>query len=279
MITILIHRGIHGKFGVGIHGLSVVFLGSLPFFALFVLRLSQLKLRWCPSLAIAQSLSICLVVYYLSSNGLWCAQHPHVTRALCAKLVQFKSFAASSKITFWWLTLGDLLAVHRGRVRPIPCWYLYHTWTISTIWKSSQVKCKLLPTKGRMPGVRTLLSTYRCGKAWADNQRSRGRERGYLDLSATFWKYKACFILQWLYECTWIPSRKACYIVKTLRKLFYRQICTPRYHVQNLERLTDWTNHAHRPYVIWCSYKSATHIQKKALQVCWSGEIWSSGWV
>ena len=120
MITVLIHRGIHGKFGVGIHGLSVVFLGSLPFFALFVLRLSQLKLRWCPSLAIAQSLSICLVVYYLSSNGLWCAQHPDVTRALCAKLVQFKSFAASSKITFWWLTLGDLLAVHRGRVRPIP---------------------------------------------------------------------------------------------------------------------------------------------------------------
>ena len=120
VITVLIHRGIHGKFGVGIHGLSVVFLGSLPFFALFVLRLSQLKLRWCPSLAIAQSLSICLFIYYLSSNGLWCAQHPHVTRALCAKLVQFKSFAASSNVTFWWLTLGDLLAVHRGRVRPIP---------------------------------------------------------------------------------------------------------------------------------------------------------------
>ena len=144
------------------------------------------------------------------------------------------------------------------------CWYLYHTWTISTIWKSSQVKCKLFPTKGRMPAVRTLLSTYRYGKAWADNQGSRGRERGHLDLSATFWKYKACFLLQWLYECTWIPSRKACYIVKTLRKLLFRQICTPRYHVQNLERLTDWTNHAHRPYVIWCSYKSATHIQKKS---------------
>lgn len=45
----------------------------------------------------------------------------HTWRAHCAqKLVQFKSFAASSKITFWWLTLGDLLAVHRGRVRPIP---------------------------------------------------------------------------------------------------------------------------------------------------------------
>lgn len=118
-ISVLIHRGIHGKYGIGIHGLSIIFLGFLPFFAVFVVR-SQIKFWWCPSITASLLLSTCLVLYYLSSNGLWCAQHPNVTRELCAKLVEFASFAASSNVTLWWLTLGDLLAVERGRDTPIP---------------------------------------------------------------------------------------------------------------------------------------------------------------
>ena len=120
VIPILIHRGIHGHFGIGFHGISILFLGLLPFFAVLILRQSQIKLWWCPSNAVSLLLSTCLVLYYLSSNGLWCVQHPSVAPELCAKLVQFASFAASWNVTMWWLTLGDLLAVQRGRNMPIP---------------------------------------------------------------------------------------------------------------------------------------------------------------
>ncbi|XP_078383522.1 uncharacterized protein LOC144666042 [Oculina patagonica] len=119
VIPILIHRGIHGHFGIGFHGITILFLGLLPFFVILILRQRQIKLWWCPSNAVSLLLSACLVLYYLSSNGLWCAQHPSVTHELCAKLLQFASFAASSNVTSWWLTMGDLLAVHRGLDMPI----------------------------------------------------------------------------------------------------------------------------------------------------------------
>lgn len=119
-ISVLIHRGIHGRYGIGFHGLSLVCLGLLPLVVLFVLRQRQVTLWWCPSSTVSLLLSTCLVLYYLTSNGLWCAQHPNVTQELCAKLVQFASFATSSNVTSWWLTLGDLLAVQRGRDMPIP---------------------------------------------------------------------------------------------------------------------------------------------------------------
>ena len=118
---VLIHRRIHGHFGIGFHGLCLLFLGMLPFLAILTLhRFSQIKLWWCLSSTVSLLLSTCLVVYYLSSNGLWCLQHPSVTRELCEKLVQFASFAAHSNVTLWWLTMGDLLAVHRGRDMPLP---------------------------------------------------------------------------------------------------------------------------------------------------------------
>ena len=119
-ISVLIHRGIHGTYGIGFHGLILICLGLLPFVVLFVLRQRQVKLWWCLSSSVSLLLSTCLVLYYLSFNGLWCAQHPNVTQELCAKLVRFASFATSSNVTSWWLTLGDLLAVQRGRDMPIP---------------------------------------------------------------------------------------------------------------------------------------------------------------
>lgn len=121
-IPVLIHRGIHGKYGIGKHGLSIFFLGLLPFIAVFVTRLRyrQIKHSTRASLTVATLLSTCLIIYYLSSNGLWCEQHPSTTRAMCSKLNEFAAFAKSSNVTEWWLTFGDLLAIQRGRDMPLP---------------------------------------------------------------------------------------------------------------------------------------------------------------
>ena len=118
-IVLSINRGLHGEYGVGIHGQSILFLGLFPFLILFLRPFSQKKLSFCASFLVAVSLSTCVVLYYLSSNGLWCAQHPKITQEMCAKLIQFASFAATSNVTSWWLTLGDLLAVQRGRMMPL----------------------------------------------------------------------------------------------------------------------------------------------------------------
>ena len=118
-IPLIIHRGLHGEYGFDIHGFSILVLGSIPFIGVYLLRGSYFKLSFFALCLLAVLLSTGVVLYYLSSHGLWCAQHPNVTREMCAKLKQFALFASSANVRSWWLTLGDLLAVQRGRAMPM----------------------------------------------------------------------------------------------------------------------------------------------------------------
>lgn len=119
-IVLTIQRGLHGEYSLGIHGFSIFLLGISPFLVLFLARSTQGRPTFYASCAVAVFVSTFLVLYYLSNNGLWCAQHPKITEEMCAKLRQFASFAASANVTSWWLTLGDLLAIQRGRAMPLP---------------------------------------------------------------------------------------------------------------------------------------------------------------
>lgn len=118
-IPLLIHRGLHGEYGFDSQCLSITLIAVIPFIFVFFLRDVQLKLRVPGQFVLAAIISIGTVLYYLSRNGLWCAQHPSVTREMCAKLKTFASFASSYDCNSWWLTRGDLLAIQRGRVMPL----------------------------------------------------------------------------------------------------------------------------------------------------------------
>ena len=119
-IPLLINRGLHGEYVYGVHGISILIIGMLPFLCLFFFRSGQIKFPFSGLFIFAAILATGLILYYLSSNGLWCAQHPSVTREMCAKLKQFALFASTSNLRSWWLTLGDLLAIQRGRNMPMP---------------------------------------------------------------------------------------------------------------------------------------------------------------
>ena len=119
-IPLLIHRGLYGEYGFDVHGFSVLVIGLIPFVCLFILRGIRLKLPASGLLIVGTVLAIAMILFYLSRNGLWCAQHPSVTREMCAKLNQFALFASTSNLHSWWLTLGDLLAIQRGRAMPMP---------------------------------------------------------------------------------------------------------------------------------------------------------------
>ena len=118
-IVFLIQRGLHGEYSLGIHGFSILLLGIFPFLVFFLARPTQSRFSSYTSCALAIFTSTFFFFFYMSNNGLWCAQHPKITREMCAKLLQFASFAASANVTSWWLTLGDLLAIQRGRVMPM----------------------------------------------------------------------------------------------------------------------------------------------------------------
>jgi hypothetical protein len=105
----LIHRGLHGEYGFDVHGFSILTIGIIPFIRVFLLRGNQFKLPLSGLCVLATVLVIGVVLYYqVSSNGLWCAQHPSVTREICAKLRRFALFVSTSNFHSCWLTLGDL---------------------------------------------------------------------------------------------------------------------------------------------------------------------------
>lgn len=125
-IAILIHRGLHGYYGLGIHGFNISLLFLIPSFLVLIktqrgtggIKPRTIFLHWRTHF-IALLLSLLAVVYYLSTNGLWCAQHPSITKAMCKKLRKFSKFARSNGVKEWWLTMGDLLAVQRGLDQPL----------------------------------------------------------------------------------------------------------------------------------------------------------------
>ena len=122
-IPMLIHRGLRGEYGLDFEGFGILAIGIMPFICVFLLR-NRVPTGYrvnstCGLSILATFASIGMILYYLSSNGLWCAQHPSVTREMCAKLNQFASFASSVNLRFWWLTLGDLLAIQRGLTMPM----------------------------------------------------------------------------------------------------------------------------------------------------------------
>ena len=118
-IPMLMHPGLHGEYGFDVHGFSILTIGIIPFICVFLLRGNQFRLSLSGLCVLGTVLATGMVLYYLSSNGLWCAQHPSVTRKMCAKLKQFALFASTSNLHSWWMTLGDLLAIQRGRAMPM----------------------------------------------------------------------------------------------------------------------------------------------------------------
>jgi hypothetical protein len=118
-IPLLIHRGLHGEYGFDGQSFGILIIGMLPFMCVFILRGSPVKLPVSGLCILATIFATGLILYYLSRSGLWCAQHPSVTREMCAKLNQFALFATTSNLHSWWLTLGDLLAIQRGRSMPM----------------------------------------------------------------------------------------------------------------------------------------------------------------
>jgi hypothetical protein len=103
----LIHRGLHGDYVFDVHGFSLLTIGIIPFICVFLLRGNQFRLPVSGLCVLATVLATGMVLYYLSSNGLWCAQHPSVTREMCAKLRRFALFVSTSNFHSWWLTLGE----------------------------------------------------------------------------------------------------------------------------------------------------------------------------
>ena len=85
----LIHHGLHGEYGFDVHGFSILTIGIIPFIRVFLLRGNQFRLPLWGLCVLATVLVTGMVLYYLSSNGLWCAQYPSVTREMCAKLRRF----------------------------------------------------------------------------------------------------------------------------------------------------------------------------------------------
>ena len=118
-IPLLIHRGLHGEYGYGIHSFSILVIGMVSFIGAFLLLGYQFRLPVWSLCSCAAVFATAMILYYLSSNGLWCAQHPSITREMCAKLNQFALFASTANLHSWWLTLGDLLAIQRGRTMPM----------------------------------------------------------------------------------------------------------------------------------------------------------------
>lgn len=117
-IPLLVHRWLHGKYGFDAHGFNIVIIISVG----IVFLAMQSCQRKVPQLLLAVFTIIMVattVLLYLSFNALWCAQHPSVTKAMCAKLRKFASFAADENIESWWLTLGDMLAIQRGHTMPM----------------------------------------------------------------------------------------------------------------------------------------------------------------
>jgi hypothetical protein len=117
--SLLIHRSIYGEYGFGVHALIVLIIGLALFILVFSFLVYQFRLPvWCVCI-LAGVFALGAMLYYLSSNGLWCAQHSSVTREMCAKLKEFALFASTANLHSWWLTLGDLLAIQRGRATPL----------------------------------------------------------------------------------------------------------------------------------------------------------------
>jgi hypothetical protein len=103
----LIHRGLHGEYGFDVHGLSILTIRIIPFICVFLLTGNQFRLPLSGLCVLATVLANGTVLYYLSSNGLWCAQHPSLTREMCVKLRRFALFVSTSNFPSWWMTLGD----------------------------------------------------------------------------------------------------------------------------------------------------------------------------
>ena len=95
-IPMLIHRGLHGEYGFDVHGFSILTIGIIPFICVFLLRGNQFRLPLSGLCVLATVLVTGMVLHYLSSNGLWSAQHPSVTREMCAKLRRFALFVSTS---------------------------------------------------------------------------------------------------------------------------------------------------------------------------------------
>lgn len=125
-LAVFINRGLHGEYRLGIHGVNVSFLLLFPIFIVVILHVRQgtfffvrSSFSFYRACLVTLVLSVYLVACYLSHNGLWCAQHPNIINAMCDKVIQFAEFAKSYNITLWWLTMGDLLAIHRGHDMPM----------------------------------------------------------------------------------------------------------------------------------------------------------------
>jgi hypothetical protein len=115
----VIHRGLHGEYGFDVHGFSLLTIGIIPFICVFLLRGNQFRLPLSGLCVLATVLVTCMVLYYLSSNGLWCAQHPSARYARNVRKNEAICIILTSNFHSWWLTLCDLLAIQRARAMPM----------------------------------------------------------------------------------------------------------------------------------------------------------------
>ena len=138
----LIERSLFGEFQFGLEGAIVTVLIYFPPLAvtlLLYLKRVKVKVVKIALMLLSIGFSLFISVMYLSNRGLWCTHRIELHNTLCTKACSVSTLLRRNNITFW-LTRGDLLAIHRGRRMPI-------TWEhdIDICILDTQFKSKLTP--------------------------------------------------------------------------------------------------------------------------------------